>query len=207
MGVSFLADLLYGAFGMNDEDLATEHLAALRKEGIVGEDEDQITEEEARQWLIRGGVDSQSGARGELVKTGAAYHPAGLVGNAVSPIFEHHGLFGLGGRKDVMNMNVNLVRSARNDIKQRLLMKKRGSEPDVHLGARILPQGMYPTNSDDALSRATALKPFTNNLDEFDDTQGYWKGITDYVMGGQKRPIMPNADSEEKYPAREQLYK
>jgi hypothetical protein len=204
MGVSYLTDLLYSAFGMNDEDLATDHLASLRKEGIVGEGEDQITEEEAREWLMRGGVDSQSGARGELVKTSVAGipHPAVLAGNIISPIPEHTGLFGLGGRRDVMNMNVNYVRNARNDIKQRLLMKQRGSDPDVHLGARILPRDMYPLNSDDALSKSTALKPFVNNLDEFDDSQGYWKGINDYIMGGQKRPVMPNANAEEKYPAR-----
>jgi hypothetical protein len=203
MGVSVLADALYSGLGMNDEDVAADHLKLLREEGFLGDRDDQMTEEEARQWLLRAGPDAQSGARGELLKTGAAYYPSGLLTNMFTPILEHWGTPWTGGRRDIMKTNANMVRDTVNtDIYARARMRESGGNPDVVFGYRKTPQERYPLNSDDELSKNTILKPFVNNLDQFDSSQGYFGGITDYITGGQERPVEAKPEEPRKYPAR-----
>lgn len=203
LGVGLLADAVYSGLGMNDDTLAKEHMARLKKEGVVGTDDDQMTEEEAMQWLMRSGYDNQKGARQELVETGASVNPFGLATNLlVTPWLEHFGTPWTGGRKDIMNNSADMVRNVRHDIFGRSQMKKRGLDPEVLLGKRIGAEERFPLNSDRELSKSNIAQPFVQGLNEFDASQGYFKGITDYIGGGQSRPVMPSANEEKTYPAR-----
>jgi hypothetical protein len=203
LGVGLLADAIYSSLGMNDETLAKEHMAKLKAEGVVGTNDDQMTEEEAMQWLMRSGYDNQKGARQEVVETGASVNPFGLATNlAITPWIEHFGTPWTGGRKDIMNNSADMVRNVRHDIFGRAQAKRRGLDPDVLLGKRMGPEERFPLNSDREISKSNIAQPFVQGLNQFDASQGYFKGITDYIGGGQSRPVMPSQGEEKKYPAR-----
>lgn len=104
-----LGELFGKLFGMDDEHEAEQHIAKMKEEGVIGDGPHQVSEAEARQYMISGGIDAHKtvadyGIEGGATSLGgmladAAGKGSKLGGNAAAigssvavPLAEHFGL-------------------------------------------------------------------------------------------------------------------